>query len=99
MQGAVEKRRNTLANKKAEKAANSANGSGNDANPRSASASASSTPTPVPVPNPFGMPPQAHNPAMLNPVLQHQSLQYPHGGLIPPPGMGYLPPPNGGPAS
>lgn len=93
MQGAVEKRRNTLANKKAEKAANSANGSGNDANPRSASASVSGTPTPVPVPNPFGMPPHTYNPA----TMQQQPLQYPHGGLIPPPGVAYFPS-GGGPA-
>jgi hypothetical protein len=93
MQGAVEKRRNTLANKKAEKVANSTNGSGNDANPRSASASASGTPTPVPVPNPFGMPPQSHNPS----VAQQIPLQYPHGGLISPQGRAYYPP-GGGPA-
>lgn len=93
MQGAVEKRRNTLATKKAEKAANSTNGSGNDANPRSASASASGTPTPVPAPNPFGMPPQSHQPAMAQ---QAPALQYPHGSLISPQGMAYYPP-GGGP--
>ncbi|KAK1834434.1 hypothetical protein QBC39DRAFT_328391 [Podospora conica] len=92
MQGAVEKRRNTLAHKKAEKAANSTNGSGNDANPRSASASASGTPTPVPLPATFGMPPQSHNPPAL---AQQVPLQYPHGGLIPAPAMPYFPPGDG----
>jgi len=84
MQGAVEKRRNTLANKKAEKAAtgnSDASGAGHNTDPGSAGASASGTPTPVPIPNPSG--PLAM-PGQNQPI---QPLQSPH-GLLSPQGVG-----------
>ena len=92
MQGAVEKRRTTLANKKAEKAAgtptnNGDGAAGNMTDPGSAGASASGTPTPVPIP----LPPQGSL-AMPGQNQHIQPLPQPH-GLLPPPGMmGYYPP-------
>ncbi|KAK0657967.1 hypothetical protein B0T16DRAFT_489004 [Cercophora newfieldiana] len=98
MQGAVEKRRTTLANKKAEKAAvtptanNSDSGApGHMTDPGSTGASASGTPTPIPMPMP--MPGPLAMPGQNQPI---QPLQQPH-GLLPPQGMvGYYP--HGGPA-
>ncbi|KAK4444162.1 hypothetical protein QBC34DRAFT_415792 [Podospora aff. communis PSN243] len=92
MQGAVEKRRTTLANKKAEKAAGTPTANNSDSGaPGSAGGSASGTPTPIPMPMP-GPGPLAM-PGQGQPI---QPLQ-PH-GLLPPQGMVYYGPPGVGPS-
>jgi len=94
MQGAVEKRRNTLANKKAEKVAGGTPAGGSDSgapltDTGSAGASASGTPTPVPMPNISGL-------AMPGQAPPMQPLQQPHGLLAPQAVAGYVFPPGAG---